>query len=811
MVLLALQFHSCAGQTTTVINLPPNPVVAAILQPATVVAGGTNAFGSSNSPLSQLQDGTANVALPYDCTQPVNACSWNSSNSAVATVSQMGLATGVGGGTSTITYTSTKAGYPVVGSAVLTVSAAPLFTAPIPPCSPCALPPGTNGVAYSFTFAATGGVTPYTFSITSGSFSACGVTLTGATGVLAGTPTTGSCTAAVKVTDSASNTTSISVSLTINSTSMCGPPNYSCSSNSTAVIQTPTPPFSTPSSNGKNCVAGTANGSGNGCYNSIGYDTSINPFGVDPILRVSDGTMLDGKAVSLTFSGGDGDQTFGCTGTSNSSDCSGASLYYLGSINDGGPTFTGIEIVSGLPTVVAPFPASQVGQVSPPLGAIAASGQNHAAFFMEAPNSSCSGCSGDPTIFKLTMDGGTGHVPIVTETTFYDAGASCSVLPNGITFGQLINGQFGHDINDNIFGFDISVVKPLAAGVDTAAVTNGSNAFTLSGPTALLTNGSDVYAQIKFNGGATYTIATIAAGGMSGTLTTNYAGATGSGLSVAVIGGQGSGIYLVMVQISPAACQVINTYTGASLGAGAWASTATGTLSTCTGMRVHDTTINDDGTYLATAGASTGIGCGVGEIFQQIGTLTAVACTGTIVGGGNLCGGHDTFGFHNHQTISNPELFEFAPQNASSATPFSSYGSVPPGFPANCENHFSWRNATSGDTQPIIVESAQNNFSTSGTTSTWGYPTMNEVLALSSSGGIRRFFHNFILGPGNAAGCGTTNIGPFDSNSLFETQDGIGNVSQDGRLWAFPSSMLGQLGIDAKGLTRTDLFVGLLQ
>ncbi|MHC4713671.1 MAG: putative Ig domain-containing protein, partial [Planctomycetota bacterium] len=51
------------------------------------------------------------------------------------------------------------------------------------------LPDGTVGVAYSQTLAATGGVTPYTWSIVSGSLPA-GLSLNSSTGVISGTPTT---------------------------------------------------------------------------------------------------------------------------------------------------------------------------------------------------------------------------------------------------------------------------------------------------------------------------------------------------------------------------------------------------------------------------------------------------------------------------------------------------------------------------------------------------------------------------------------------------------------------------------------------
>jgi hypothetical protein len=62
---------------------------------------------------------------------------------------------------------------------------------------------------------------------------------------------------------------------------------------------------------------------------------------------------------------------------------------------------------------------------------------------------------------------------------------------------------------------------------------------------------------------------------------------------------------------------------------------------------------------------------------------------------------------------------------------------------------------------------------------------------------------------GNSAGCGTTNAGPFDF--YFNGEEAIGTVSQDGRLWVFNSSMLGQLGLDVDGNTRQDDFVVELQ
>ena len=75
---------------------------------------------------------------------------------------------------------------------------------------------GTKGTAYSQTLTATGGKTPYTWSISSGSLPA-GLTLTSTTGVISGTPTKkGRSYFTVKVTDANANTATKSFSITVN-------------------------------------------------------------------------------------------------------------------------------------------------------------------------------------------------------------------------------------------------------------------------------------------------------------------------------------------------------------------------------------------------------------------------------------------------------------------------------------------------------------------------------------------------------------------------------------------------------------------
>ncbi len=79
------------------------------------------------------------------------------------------------------------------------------------------LPNGRTGTAYSQTLAATGGTTPYTWSLASGTLPA-GMTLAASTGVISGTPTTvGTATFTARVTDAASRTATRSLSITVDS------------------------------------------------------------------------------------------------------------------------------------------------------------------------------------------------------------------------------------------------------------------------------------------------------------------------------------------------------------------------------------------------------------------------------------------------------------------------------------------------------------------------------------------------------------------------------------------------------------------
>lgn len=86
---------------------------------------------------------------------------------------------------------------------------------PPPAITIASLPNGTQNTAYSTTLTASGGTTPYTWTLVSGSLPV-GLTLAASTGVISGTPTaTGTSNFTVQVSDASSQTASQALSITI--------------------------------------------------------------------------------------------------------------------------------------------------------------------------------------------------------------------------------------------------------------------------------------------------------------------------------------------------------------------------------------------------------------------------------------------------------------------------------------------------------------------------------------------------------------------------------------------------------------------
>jgi prepilin-type N-terminal cleavage/methylation domain-containing protein len=160
---------------------------------------------------TSLPNGEVNVAYSQTlaATGGVTPYTWSISSGSLPNGLSLNSSTGAITGTPTtagtysFTVKVTDSASPTPGTATkalsITVNTAVTITT-------TSLPNGTHGVAYSQTLAATGGVTPYTWSISSGSLPN-GLSLNSSTGAITGTPTTaGTYSFTVKVTDSASPT-----------------------------------------------------------------------------------------------------------------------------------------------------------------------------------------------------------------------------------------------------------------------------------------------------------------------------------------------------------------------------------------------------------------------------------------------------------------------------------------------------------------------------------------------------------------------------------------------------------------------------
>ena len=149
-----------ANQPSTLSSIAVTPATPTISTGATqsFTATGTYSNGSTQNLTSQV--------------------AWTSSSTSVATINSTGLATAVSAGSTTISATLGT----VAGSTTLTVQTTPLTI------TTTSLSGGSLNVAYTATLAASGEVTPYTWSIASGALPT-GLSLTSGTGVISGTPT----------------------------------------------------------------------------------------------------------------------------------------------------------------------------------------------------------------------------------------------------------------------------------------------------------------------------------------------------------------------------------------------------------------------------------------------------------------------------------------------------------------------------------------------------------------------------------------------------------------------------------------------
>jgi hypothetical protein len=186
----------------------------AVMSPVTPVSITTTSVASGQVGLAYSATlGASGGTTPY---------SWSISSGALPGGISLGAANGTISGaptasgqfnfTAMVTDSTTPSQQTDTQSFSLTIAAA---TAQPPSVTTASLPGGTVNSAYSTTLAATGGATPYTWSITTGALPA-GLSLTAATGAISGKPTAaGNSSFTVQVKDSKNSTGTKALSISI--------------------------------------------------------------------------------------------------------------------------------------------------------------------------------------------------------------------------------------------------------------------------------------------------------------------------------------------------------------------------------------------------------------------------------------------------------------------------------------------------------------------------------------------------------------------------------------------------------------------
>ncbi len=190
---------SCGSYWVCSSQRPPSCFASITLSPATLTGA---PYGASYSQIIAASGGFA----PYSYSLTSGALPSGLS------LSSPGLISGTPAAVGTVSFTVTATDiYSHTGSQAYSLT----ITAPTITLSPTTLTGGTYAVSYSQTVTASGGISPYTYNVTSGSLPS-GLSLNASTGAITGTPTaTGTVSFTITATDAHSYTGSQAYSLTI--------------------------------------------------------------------------------------------------------------------------------------------------------------------------------------------------------------------------------------------------------------------------------------------------------------------------------------------------------------------------------------------------------------------------------------------------------------------------------------------------------------------------------------------------------------------------------------------------------------------
>lgn len=253
---------------------------------------------------------------------------------------------------------------------------------------------------------------------------------------------------------------------------------------------------------------------------------------------------------------------------------------------------------------------------------------------------------------------------------------------------------------------------------------------------------------------------------------------------------QGTGAYVIVYNKSKG-CRWFNAQTR-QIG-GNWG--PTGTAQTSDSYVLHSVRISEDG---QTVIVSPTLGSGAGSAYRHFWNIASLAVT---AGNANATNGHFTTGYSGYVNTTNYtangswcKLGMSYRTMADLTSPFYVLPTL-----AQCgdteldgDDHTSWNNDDTSDKQPFFTTSVTNPLGTPITTA-W----QNEALGYSMTdpGTVWRFLSTYNTG----------------TSQFFTCSNGIGTVSQDGKWFMFTSDWGNTLGIDGAGNNRCDVFVGQLK